>query len=91
MFINKMFLWSSYLKHVDLCYFLQTELEGLTGLIRFNEAGHRRNFTLQVMEMTVDVDMVKVFILWQLSFSYFFSLIHYYYYLCSFIVLKVEK
>lgn len=62
MFINKMFLWSSYLKHVDLSYFLQTELEGLTGLIRFNEAGHRRNFTLQVMEMTVDVDMVKVII-----------------------------
>ncbi|CAH2103908.1 unnamed protein product [Euphydryas editha] len=38
----------------------RTEMEGLTGLIRFNEAGHRRNFTLQVMEMTVDGDMVKI-------------------------------
>lgn len=39
---------------------LQTEIDGLTGTIRFNEAGHRRNFTLQVMEVTVDGDMEKV-------------------------------
>lgn len=39
---------------------LQTEVEGLTGTIRFNEGGHRKNFTLQVMELTVDGDMVKV-------------------------------
>ncbi|XP_026500271.1 glutamate receptor 1-like [Vanessa tameamea] len=38
----------------------RTEMDGLTGLIRFNEAGHRRNFTLQVVEMTVDRDLVKI-------------------------------
>ncbi|XP_030021689.2 glutamate receptor 1 [Manduca sexta] len=38
----------------------KTELEGLSGVIRFNEAGHRKNFSLQVMEMTVDGDMVKI-------------------------------
>ncbi|XP_060809791.1 glutamate receptor 1-like [Amyelois transitella] len=38
----------------------KTEIEGLTGTIRFNEEGHRKNFSLQVMELTVDGDMVKV-------------------------------
>ncbi|CAK1588596.1 unnamed protein product [Parnassius mnemosyne] len=38
----------------------KTELEGLTGVLKFNEAGHRRNFTLQLMEMTVSGDMVKI-------------------------------
>ncbi|KAJ0183994.1 hypothetical protein K1T71_000417 [Dendrolimus kikuchii] len=38
----------------------KTEIDGLTGIIRFNEEGHRKNFTLQVMEVTVDGDLVKV-------------------------------
>ncbi|XP_075991203.1 glutamate receptor 1-like [Anticarsia gemmatalis] len=38
----------------------KTEIDGLTGNIRFNEEGHRKNFTLQVMELTVDGDMTKV-------------------------------
>ncbi|RVE51009.1 hypothetical protein evm_004300 [Chilo suppressalis] len=38
----------------------KTEIEGLTGSIRFNEEGHRRNFSLQVMEVTVEGDMVKI-------------------------------
>ncbi|XP_052752544.1 glutamate receptor 1-like [Galleria mellonella] len=38
----------------------KTEIDGLTGTIRFNEEGHRKNFTLQVMELTVDGDMVKI-------------------------------
>ncbi|KAM3968887.1 LOW QUALITY PROTEIN: glutamate receptor 1 [Aphomia sociella] len=38
----------------------KTEIDGLTGTIRFNEEGHRKNFSLQVMELTVDGDMVKV-------------------------------
>ncbi|XP_028156300.1 glutamate receptor 1-like [Ostrinia furnacalis] len=38
----------------------KTEIDGLTGTVRFNEEGHRRNFTLQVMEVTVDGDMKKV-------------------------------
>lgn len=41
---------------------LQTEIEGLTGIIRFDEAGHRRNFSLQVLEMTISGEMVKVHI-----------------------------
>lgn len=39
---------------------LQTEIDGLTGVVRFNEEGHRKNFTLQVMELTVDGEMIKV-------------------------------
>ncbi|XP_026332731.1 glutamate receptor 1-like [Hyposmocoma kahamanoa] len=38
----------------------KTEIEGLTGIIRFDEAGHRRNFSLQVLEMTLSGDMVKI-------------------------------
>lgn len=33
---------------------------GITGNIRFNDVGHRKNFTLQVMELTEDGDMIKV-------------------------------
>lgn len=36
------------------------EIEGLTGDIRFNEDGRRENYTLNIMEMTVDSGMVKV-------------------------------
>jgi len=38
----------------------QVELEGLTGEIRFSEEGRRTNYTLHVMEMTVNSAMVKV-------------------------------
>ncbi|XP_045510361.1 glutamate receptor 1-like isoform X1 [Colias croceus] len=38
----------------------KTDIEGLTGNISFNEEGHRCNFTLQVVEMTVQSAMVKV-------------------------------
>ena len=39
---------------------MQAEIEGLTGDIRFNEEGRRQNYTLHVMEMTVNSAMVKV-------------------------------
>ncbi|XP_052746614.1 glutamate receptor 1-like [Bicyclus anynana] len=37
-----------------------TEIEGITGLIRFNKDGHRQNFTLQIVQMTVSGDIVKI-------------------------------
>lgn len=36
------------------------EIEGLTGEIRFSEEGKRQNYTLHVVEMTVNSAMVKV-------------------------------
>ncbi|XP_066909804.1 glutamate receptor 1-like, partial [Halyomorpha halys] len=36
------------------------EIEGLTGEIRFSEDGRRQNYTLHVVEMTVNSAMVKV-------------------------------
>ena len=36
------------------------ELEGLTGEIRFSEDGRRQNYTLHVVEMTLNSAMVKV-------------------------------
>ncbi|KAG8291763.1 hypothetical protein J6590_053619 [Homalodisca vitripennis] len=36
------------------------ELEGLTGEVRFNDDGRRMNYTLHVVEMTVNSAMVKV-------------------------------
>lgn len=38
----------------------QVELEGLTGEVRFNDDGRRQNYTLHVVEMTVNSAMVKV-------------------------------
>ncbi|XP_063632819.1 glutamate receptor 1-like [Cydia splendana] len=38
----------------------KTEIDGLTGVVRFNEEGHRKNFSLQVMEMTVEGEMIKI-------------------------------
>lgn len=38
----------------------QVEIEGLTGDIRFTEEGKRVNYTLHVVEMTVNSAMVKV-------------------------------
>lgn len=39
---------------------LKVEIEGLTGDIRFNEAGNRINYTLDVVEMSLNSKMVKV-------------------------------
>ena len=36
------------------------EIEGLTGDIRFAESGRRENYTLHVVEMTVNSAMVQV-------------------------------
>nr|QRN45436.1 kainate-selective glutamate receptor 1 [Carausius morosus] len=41
-------------------YLRKVELEGLTGEVRFNEDGRRQNYTLHVVEMTVNSAMVKV-------------------------------
>ncbi|XP_034232443.1 glutamate receptor 1 isoform X2 [Thrips palmi] len=38
----------------------KVELEGLTGDIRFNEAGRRVNYTLHVVEMAINSNIVKV-------------------------------
>lgn len=38
----------------------QVEIEGLTGDIKFNDDGRRVNYTLHVVEMTVNSAMVKV-------------------------------
>ena len=42
---------------------LQVEIEGLTGDIRFTDDGRRRNYTLDVMEMTIHSAKVKVSLL----------------------------
>lgn len=41
-------------------FYFQVEIEGLTGEIRFSEDGRRQNYTLNVVEMTVNSAMVKV-------------------------------
>lgn len=38
------------------------EIEGLTGEVKFNDEGKRQNYTLHVVEMTVNSAMVKVII-----------------------------
>lgn len=40
--------------------FFKVEVEGLTGEVRFNDDGRRQNYTLHVVEMTVNSAMVKV-------------------------------
>lgn len=35
-------------------------MEGLTGEVRFNDDGRRQNYTLHVVEMTVNSAMVKI-------------------------------
>ena len=40
--------------------YMQVEIEGLTGDIKFNDDGRRINYTLHVVEMTVNSAMVKV-------------------------------
>lgn len=38
----------------------QSDLEGLSGSLKFGEDGRRENFTLSVVEMTINSDIVKV-------------------------------
>lgn len=45
---------------LNLNLLFQVEIEGLTGDVRFNDEGRRQNYTLQVVEMTVNSAMVKV-------------------------------
>ncbi|KRT85805.1 hypothetical protein AMK59_749 [Oryctes borbonicus] len=54
--------WVTPWEHGDkISRFLRkVELEGLTGEIRFSEDGRRQNYTLHVVEMTVNSAMVKV-------------------------------
>ncbi|XP_065349136.1 glutamate receptor 1-like isoform X2 [Cloeon dipterum] len=54
--------WVTPWEHGDkISRFLRkVELDGLTGEIRFSEDGRRTNYTLHVMEMTVNSAMVKV-------------------------------
>ncbi|XP_039287193.1 glutamate receptor 1-like isoform X1 [Nilaparvata lugens] len=54
--------WVSPWEHGDkISRFLRkVEVEGLTGDVRFNEDGRRQNYTLHVVEMTVNSAMVKV-------------------------------
>lgn len=59
----------------------QVEIEGLTGEIRFNDDGRRHNYTLHVVEMTVNSAMVKVNIFFFFSFlGISYSLFHHYLY-----------
>lgn len=39
---------------------IQVEIEGLTGDIRFNDDGRRQNYSLNVVEMSLDQGFVKV-------------------------------
>ncbi|XP_017787276.1 PREDICTED: glutamate receptor 1-like isoform X2 [Nicrophorus vespilloides] len=54
--------WVSPWEHGDkISRFLRkVELEGITGEIRFSDDGRRQNYTLHVVEMTVNSAMVKV-------------------------------
>ncbi|XP_058805199.1 glutamate receptor 1-like isoform X1 [Phymastichus coffea] len=47
----------------------KVEIEGLTGQIRFDEAGRRKNYTIDVVEMTVNSAAVKV-AEWRESYGY---------------------
>lgn len=46
--------------HHHYVFYLQVEIEGLTGEIRFSEEGRRQNYTLNVVEMSVSSGVVKV-------------------------------
>lgn len=58
----------------------QVEIEGLTGEIRFNDDGRRHNYTLHVVEMTVNSAMVKVNIFFFSFLGISYSLFHHYLY-----------
>ncbi|XP_067118229.1 glutamate receptor 1-like isoform X2 [Centruroides vittatus] len=38
----------------------KTEIKGLTGNISFDEYGYRKNFTVDIVEMTINSEMVKI-------------------------------
>ena len=40
---------------------IKTEIEGLTGNVSFSEWGFRKNFSIDIVEMTVNNEMAKVF------------------------------
>lgn len=44
----------------SIVHFGKVEIEGLTGDIRFNEDGRRENYTLSVVEMSSNSDMIKI-------------------------------
>ncbi|KAL7299265.1 hypothetical protein TKK_0007854 [Trichogramma kaykai] len=54
--------WVSHFEHGDKIARLlrKVEIEGLTGQIKFNEEGRRQNYSLDVVEMTVNSAPVKV-------------------------------
>ncbi|XP_030385111.1 glutamate receptor 1 [Scaptodrosophila lebanonensis] len=54
--------WVNAWEHGDKIsrYLRKVEIEGLTGDIKFNDDGRRVNYTLHVVEMTVNSAMVKV-------------------------------
>lgn len=54
--------WVTQWEHGDKItrYMRKVEIEGLTGPIRFNDDGRRTNYTLHVVEMTVNSAMIKV-------------------------------
>ncbi|KAG8202102.1 hypothetical protein JTE90_010464 [Oedothorax gibbosus] len=41
-------------------YLRKTDIRGITGDISFNEKGYRKNFTIDVIEMTINTDMTKI-------------------------------
>ena len=45
---------------IEVKYFQQVELEGMTGNISFSDDGHRQKFSLDVVEMTSNSQTVKV-------------------------------
>ncbi|KAL5293227.1 GRIA2 family protein [Megaselia abdita] len=54
--------WVNAWEHGDKIsrYLRKVEVDGLTGDIKFNEDGRRQNYTLHIVEMTVNSAMVKV-------------------------------
>lgn len=57
-----MFLFYRPISTLYLPFAPQVEIEGLTGDIKFNDDGRRVNYTLHVVEMTVNSAMVCVYI-----------------------------
>ncbi|XP_071044207.1 glutamate receptor 1 isoform X2 [Parasteatoda tepidariorum] len=41
-------------------YFRKTDIRGITGNISFNDRGYRKNFSVDVIEMTMNTDMTKI-------------------------------
>ncbi|GFY60999.1 glutamate receptor 1 [Trichonephila inaurata madagascariensis] len=41
-------------------YLRKTDIRGITGNISFSDRGYRKNFSIDVMEMTINTDMAKI-------------------------------